>query len=559
MLILNRMQEIRLFAFVFLSSVVAGCRPLSGGGKPQSPESVQASLAIRNSSSKANSERTKGGAGVGFSLRILEDRSRWIVEGLDRKHRHPRRLFLASWYPTSLSSLPSGSTPMTVGELANVSGLAQAKTASEKRYLNSVDESVARSLRLDLFGQPHLSSTVYEAVFSQEKNLESLLKHQTRAHRNAPRHSDKKCPVVVYHPGAGSAYFENYFLFEELAQRGYCVFASGFYTPDTYIPYVGTFEDSLADLQFIFSQLDQDSGVDSRNRTLIGYSFGAQVALSYAARDPGLSAVVSLDSTYESFPLAQRSAYDRAQYIRADRVRSPLLFVTQQRGIDRSWMESFVSADRWNLRLVKANHDSFRSLGNLDLEPRQDDGHRHRDAHRALVREVLRFVDYGNGRGNSYRVEGVPGVLEDRGFVAAKTQALLLSPLDLPSDVQRDDLDSIVRERCVAAGAERGPATCADIIDYLLVLGKGQSAGLLLESASQHFAESWEIAKSHAAYCLNQKNLACAEEKYRRALRLLEASRAQLNERAANYYRDSLQGLHSRTQALIRQEDGKQQ
>lgn len=489
---------------------------------------------------------------VGFSMRILEDPSRNATDGLEPLAKRPRQLFVASWYPTSLPNDQLGAKRMRIGDFSRVSELIKAPSDLQKKYLRRVDESVARSIRLDVLQSAHLSPIEYRSLATREDKriIGTLLNQKTRSIKDAPPSRSKACPVVVYHPGAGSAYFENYHLFEELALRGYCVFTSGFYMQDSYIPYVGTFEDSLSDLQLIFHTLSQNPALDSKRRTLIGYSFGAQVALSYATRDLALSAIVSLDSTYERLPLAKRSAYTRAQYLRASRVQAPILFLTQEEGTDLSWMKMFINSDRWNIGVRGADHDTFRALGNLDIAASNEKERHAQASHRSLVREVLNFVDATVGESGLYRFQAIPQFLEDRSFVPRTETGIPLSTKELRAFHRKGRLAELVKARCTPSSPSDGPSSCVGFAEYLLLEGESKLGASLLHATHTVFPHSWEVAKAQATYCLQRGDHECAAAKYRFAIQRIEQARPQLGERAADYYLTMIRSLLDRAASL---------
>lgn len=537
-----------LLVLLLLTGLSGSCRPAPSSSQHPKTKAEALKPSARPESEREPLPRKAAGMGpfaVGVSLRLLEDPTRSSRPNAAVSSSHPRRLLIATWYPALQTD---ASSPARVADFLDLSSRVITSSPNQATFLKQVEEGLLRATYFDAFGQDDLAPYLFEGTASkkEKRELAELLETRTLASFDASMVPGLKYPVVVYHPGYASSYFENYRLCEALASRGYVVVAGGFYSPDEQIPRIGTFEDSLADLQFLFGWLGQREYIDDERRSLVGYSFGAQVALAYAARDQGLSAVVSLDSTFERLPLAKRSEHTRAQYVQRHRVRSPILFFTQHQGTDKSWMRSFTHAPRWNIGLSSGGHDLFTATGASS---------RHHPTtpaksvyYRKVVREVVAFLDYARGLSPAYRFEPGDKELVDRGFFPEQVADFFPALGAIFDQVNAGQAETLVKRHCVPP-AERGVWVCHQMVDLLLNAGHVEQAGMISQATANRYPENWYISKIEARVRVAKGELEGAARAYERAIERLRESKSGMPPRAFEFHLSMLQAELLRTRA----------
>ena len=205
---------------------------------------------------------------------------------------------------------------------------------------------------------------------SMGASIERELESPVRAFLDATPEQGR-FPVVVYAPGSNSPGIQNELLGEYLASRGYIVVAS----PSWGKP--GELETTARDLEFLAAFARTLPNADPRRVALMGHSLGGVAVVLVAARNPSISAVVSLDGTmvYQARYLADAVP---ARALREFSV--PSLFLTQG-PFDRELRETFNAdstfaffdglryADAYRVYFHRLRHRNFNSLTNRLAAP----------------------------------------------------------------------------------------------------------------------------------------------------------------------------------------------
>ncbi|MBL7899190.1 MAG: hypothetical protein JNJ99_11705 [Crocinitomicaceae bacterium] len=147
----------------------------------------------------------------------------------------------------------------------------------------------------------------------------------------------EKFPCIVYHHGSGSNPFENYELFELLAQHGYVVISASYMLADSTNQKLvsnHTSQESYAgDIQFITSFVKSISCVDTSKMLLMGHSWGAQAALEFDYFDSikPYQAIISLQTTLEEVSVSEASGWKYLDFIyqnRSSNCTTPAFLIT---------------------------------------------------------------------------------------------------------------------------------------------------------------------------------------------------------------------------------------
>jgi len=178
-----------------------------------------------------------------------------------------------------------------------------------------------------------------------------ILNTDVGAVRDAPL-ADGKFPLIIYIPDAGHGISENFGLMEYLAERGFIVatvHSVGAYQPNPRENPVDL-ETLARDVEFAISSLKNLPEVDKNNMGLMGYGFGADVAMLLRMRNYDINALVCLDNI--------AAGYDRLELLNSNpffnpgRVNVPILYITaeEESGADAGLLDSLEFAPRYLLR-----------------------------------------------------------------------------------------------------------------------------------------------------------------------------------------------------------------
>lgn len=216
---------------------------------------------------------------AGFKTIHAVDRSRIYKPNTDTTdYLHYRPIDVDIWYPASSSSTDSALL------FRNIAGLfdqrANYYTASTAG--NGLSQQLAQ-----------LFCTGFKC-----SDTTTLLNYRTGSFKNAPA-VEGKFPLVIYFTAYNGMSYENFTLFETLAQKGFIVVS---------ISSIGRFpgdmtmkkEDLMEQVNDAIVSLDilkQESNIDLTKIGIVGYSWGGLAGAVAASKIPNVACLVSLDGS----------------------------------------------------------------------------------------------------------------------------------------------------------------------------------------------------------------------------------------------------------------------
>src|SRR5690606_29899485 len=277
-----------------------------------------------------------------------------------RRYQNPlvaapgRPISIHRWYPADGSG-----EPMQVADYLELDSATSPGFAEQlERHARSVVIGESLGLMAGVFASP-----------AELAMIEVALAEPVFARRDATPLSGR-WPIVLYHPGLGGAYSDNFVLFELLASHGYLVISS------SYVPEAGSElavdwnpKISIADLDFIGRELVADGEWSEQTRVAVmGHSYGAQAALIYAMEGRRVDAVVSIDSTIENgdpeAPWFRREG-TAAWLDRGDAITVPTLIMASSHARTTAFVETLTAADHWYVVVPVLDHNDFISHGGI--------------------------------------------------------------------------------------------------------------------------------------------------------------------------------------------------
>ena len=239
-------------------------------------------------------------------LKVIHQYDRARVFLLNPDHSNPtedaqplpadpaRPLQTLVWYPAGPSTQP----PMTVGDY-----LALAKTEIS-------------------FDHPAVPADIQRwSQWLAPSSAQPL--HAVRDARPAPG----RYPIVIYAPSFTSTSWENADLCEYLASFGYIVIASpamGAHTRASTHDLAGAGAQAQ-DVSFLIGFAHSLPNADTSRIAALGFSWGGLADMIAAARDPRITALVSLDGSERYFPGIVQSSGD----VHPDKMTIPLLYLEE--------------------------------------------------------------------------------------------------------------------------------------------------------------------------------------------------------------------------------------
>lgn len=445
---------------------------------------------------------------VGYRAELLYDETR--PEG--PKNR-PRPVLRAVWYPAKGGS----GTPMRLGDYAKQMGDTDA--AIVRRLAQHVAGAIVEDV-FELPDRPGRAALLFDP--SREEELDRLLALPIAARRGAAPVGHETFPVAIYHPGSASPFEENFVAFEYLASHGVAVVSSAYQPDDRPDPSTSwtTFHVSFGDIQFLRASLVDLPFVDRASVVLMGHSMGAQTHFAYGMAYPGVSAIVSLDTTFEVVPPSERDpATNEIVFGQRERIAAPVLAFTTDRGRDRRFLESIVHSERFLVTLEGLDHEDMQAHGGV-LRRRFGPHRRELQSERyaEMCRRVRLFIDYALRSDKGSRAE----LLESKEGVSVETWGSQASSIRTPGMVIAA-LDAgnrhLIREACA-----KEPRKCDDVVSSaaagLTLDGRKEASRTLLREAMSVASKPWRMHLEAAFNALADGHREAAVTHLRRSLEI---------------------------------------
>lgn len=347
---------------------------------------------------------------VGFRMTFAYDQSRAYelvmpTESAPTPPKSPRPILINVWYP---ASQPPSAEPMRQGQYFKLNaGQDEDLEAFAQRLVSCTREAVCGSI---------IGKSESEFDDTEKAAFDAFCRRPTAAYKDADA-AEGRFPLLIYHPGYGSPFVDNTVLFEYLASYGYVVVGSAYQSQDASILGIDhDLERSFGDMAFLLRYMQGHRQVDSAHVGVIGYSYGAQSALAWAAEAaPPVQAVISLDTTLEYGSLDDEetpieggirvniSLRDvRTRFDKAEGLTTPFLILTQERMTTSfALYERLPHTERCYAQVRFVNHFHFASLDVVGGELRNEaaaqegvgDPRQFRAAYSQVCQSVLSFLN----------------------------------------------------------------------------------------------------------------------------------------------------------------------
>ena len=205
--------------------------------------------------------------------------------------------------------------------------------------------------------------------------VDLLLQHLTKT-RKEPAQVDEQFPLILYFASFGSMGYENYLLFESLAQQGYivaCVNSIGRYPGDMTTKNADLME-QVKDADQILNRLKKDPHTDTTKIGILGYSWGGLAGVILAMNRQDFKTIVSLDgSEFHHFDYNKSEDQDFNETLNAPLFKNAVLSVDylrlesnpQPALINKDSVYNFlikVSNTKQVVKIDSASHQDFSSL-----------------------------------------------------------------------------------------------------------------------------------------------------------------------------------------------------
>jgi hypothetical protein len=228
----------------------------------------------------SNSKRKKTESyEVGFKTIQTVDKLRLYKPDSDTNdYFHYRPLDIDIWYPAKISR------PDTVLLFGNILELLEKRA----NYYTASDQWDGIT--------PVIAQSICEGYECSDST--SLLSFKTRSHKNGPA-LNAKFPLVIYMCAFNGMSYENFALFEDLAEKGFVtasISSIGRYPGDMTMKLEDLFE-QVNDAISSLNVLKLSSNIDFSKIAIIGYSWGGLSAAILATRIPNVSCLISLDGS----------------------------------------------------------------------------------------------------------------------------------------------------------------------------------------------------------------------------------------------------------------------
>ncbi|WGK63951.1 prolyl oligopeptidase family serine peptidase [Croceiramulus getboli] len=229
----------------------------------------------------------QGPYAVGFQHYTATDSTRsYRIHNAFNKQQIKRPIPISMWYPA---------TPTPTAETLTVLDYLEVLKAEEEW------EHLPNYFLLDWF--PYLWNT---------PENQAHLSEQVQAYSSTTPLAGP-FPVIVYAPSYQDSSIENFALFEYLASQGFVVLSSPSRGTETRWLSGGTTKDmetQARDVEFLLKELHRFPQINPNRIALMGFSFGGLANALTVMRNPGISALLSLDGTERyNYPVLAASSY----------------------------------------------------------------------------------------------------------------------------------------------------------------------------------------------------------------------------------------------------------
>jgi pimeloyl-ACP methyl ester carboxylesterase len=216
---------------------------------------------------------------AGFKTIQTKDTSRVYKPNTDTSdYLHYRPLDIDVWYPATTSSKD------TAHHFRNILGLLE--TRANYYTASTVGNGFAQQIA-------HYFSESLKCSDSSK-----VLNFKTNTFKNAPP-AKGKYPLIIYLSAFNGMSYENYILFEQLAQKGFVVASVssiGRFPGDMTMKYEDLME-QVNDAVSTLNVLKLESNIDFNRIGIVGYSWGGLAGSILANRIPQAACLISLDGS----------------------------------------------------------------------------------------------------------------------------------------------------------------------------------------------------------------------------------------------------------------------
>ncbi|MEO8028657.1 MAG: hypothetical protein ABI823_19400 [Bryobacteraceae bacterium] len=298
----------------------------------------------------------------------------------------PYFLLLAALVPsTGMAQIPSGPHPV---------GFQSQRVDDYSRPAVAGDPGSPRSVQIDIWypaqpsGEPMTVADYWRHSYAGPATMRSadLAKVPVRA-RSGAKPEESIAGVILYSPGIGGEGFDNFLICEALAGQGYLVASApslGFLTRKAQ-PVPQDLEVAARDLEFVADVVRRTwPGAKSSKFAVMGYSWGGLAAMLIQMRNPGVTAVVNIDSAIASHEdKAAKTAWFNLQ---AMRVPSLYFSAADTLEMHNRLLERIHYSATTHIPFAGVNHGDFQSISYLrSLSPKPD---AHSDAAKSAYERV---------------------------------------------------------------------------------------------------------------------------------------------------------------------------
>lgn len=310
-----------------------------------------------------------------------------------------RPLFIAVWYPAKKTN-------------------AERMVFKDYLAIDSKDPKVAAfsqrlKTRLDMIARQEFITYRPVAEWKAEETAAWDKIVATRAYsvKNAAP-AQGRFPLVIYHPGIGGGYEDNFALFEYLASHGYVVLSSAYQAEDAAVPFINwELPRSFKDLTLLLQYAKTLPNVDAERLAVMGQSFGGQAVFGWRAEtNSPVEALVSFDSGMETAneeefatgykPL--KAQFEASAEVNTDSVITPILcFGSAEDKPKFEMLDKYLKfAPRYKAITTSLKHNDYVTHGAVQgtFFPRKEEGTAggklRRESYDNVCRHVLAFFDF---------------------------------------------------------------------------------------------------------------------------------------------------------------------